>query len=938
MTLHRRLLAMFTAITRARSRATGRGRLFALGVALGLASAAAWPGTMNVAFYYGPAPFPPELRAFDTWVVEPANISDTDWVAKHQERLFAYVSLGEARSDHPYFSRIPGDWLRGNNRKWQSHVIDQAAPGWPQFLVDQIVAPLHQRGYRNFFLDTVDSYHLLANSPEERARQERGLIRAIRELKARYPDARLIINRGFEILPQISDVVFAVAAESLFQSWDNERKQYAAVPEPDRQWLSAELVRVRDQYRLPVIVIDYVAPSDRALARDVAKQIRGLGFIPWVTSGDLTAVGIGAIESLPRRVLMVFDGKVEGKTQRLSTIHRYAAMPLNYLGYVPEYLDVSRDALPATPLAGRYAGIVTWLHGAETTAGPDYGQWLLRQVADGVPVAILDNFGFELSAKAQAQLGLRLSAQGRPAGQKPVRVVSRNASAAFEVEPMPASDEFFPLDAGSASDVWLRTSNGAAEQHAVAITRWGGYALAPFTINMLLDTENARWVIDPITFFQRSLRLADHPVPDVTTENGRRLLVTHIDGDGFANKSEFDLGRGRWAAEVLYDEILRRYTIPHTVSIIEGETASDGRYPELSGQLEAVARKIFALPHVEAASHSFSHPFRWEKMTDGAPDEYSLGIPGYSFDERREVEGSVAYINRLLPPGKRCQVFLWSGNCMPGSGVLGRAYAAGLLNMNGGETIITKANHSLAAVGPLGISEGGHLQVFAPNQNENRYTNLWTGPFYGYERAIETFELTERPLRLKPINIYYHTYSASKTGSLKALKKVYDWALKQPVFPVFASTYIRKVIDFHELAIAFDGEGWRIVGGSEVRTLRVPKRMGYPDLNRSEGVLGWWDEEDVRYIHLGGAAESRLVMDDKPPSRIGLARANARVQAMSGGWRVEGFQPLELELANADRCRVLVNGKTAVTRSNGRGRISVRHPAASATVEAHCGR
>lgn len=938
MTLHQRLLAVLMAITRAVSRTTGRERLLALGLALGLASAAAWPGTMNVAFYYGKAPFPSELRAFDTWVVEPANISDTEWISKHQERLFAYVSVGEATSGRPYFSRIPGEWLRGDNRKWQSRVIDQTAPGWPQFFVDQVVAPLHRQGYRNFFLDTLDSYHLLATSPEDRSRQEQGLVRAIRQLKTRYPDAKLITNRGFEILPHIGDLVSAVAAESLFQSWDNERKQYAAVPVADRQWLSAELERVRDQYGLPVIVIDYVAPADRALARETAKQIHSLGFIPWVTNGDLTSVGVGTIEALPRHVLMVFDGKVEGKTQRLSTIHRYAAMPLNYLGYVPEYLDISRDALPDIPLAGRYAGIVTWLHGAETTAGPAYGQWLLGQIADGVPVAVLDNFGFDLSARVQAQLDLRLPARARPAGQHPVRVVSRNASAAFEIEPLPAADEFFPLDAGSASEVWLRTSNGAAEQHAIAITRWGGYALAPFTVSMLLDSENARWVIDPIAFFRRSLRLPDHPVPDVTTENGRRLLLTHIDGDGFANKGEFDLGRGRWAAEVLYDEILRRYTIPHTVSIIEGETAPDGRYPELSGQLEAIARRIFALPHVEAASHTFSHPFRWEKMIDGRPDEYSLGIPGYSFDEAREVEGSVAYVNRLLPAGKRCQVYLWSGNCMPGGNVLGRAYAAGLLNMNGGETIITKANHSLTAVGPLGISEGGHLQVFAPNQNENRYTNLWTGPFYGYERVIETFELTERPLRLKPINIYYHTYSASKIGSLKALKKVYDWALKQPVFPVYASTYIRKVIDFHDLAIARDGDGWRIFGGDEVRTLRIPRRMGLPDLGRSEGVLGWWDEGDARYIHLDGRPVSRLFLGERPSAPPRLARANARLQLVPGGWRFEGYRPLEIELSGADKCRVLIDGKAADKRPVAHDRFVVHHSMGTATVGVSCGR
>ena len=55
----------------------------------------------------------------------------------------------------------------------------------------------------------------------------------------------------------------------------------------------------------------------------------------------------------------------------------------------------------------------------------------------------------------------------------------------------------------------------------------------------------------------------------------------------------------------------------------------------------------------------------------------------------------------------------------------------------------------------LGLERDGLFQVFAPNQNENVYTNEWRGPFYGFERVIETFEFTETPRRLKPINIYF---------------------------------------------------------------------------------------------------------------------------------------------------------------------------------------
>jgi hypothetical protein len=126
--------------------------------------------------------------------------------------------------------------------------------------------------------------------------------------------------------------------------------------------------------------------------------------------------------------------------------------------------------------------------------------------------------------------------------------------------------------------------------------------------------------------------------------------------------------------------------------------------------------------------------------------------------------------------------------------------------MNGGDTFITRSRASLTAVRSHGIFKKGNLQVYAPITNENLYTNLWRGPFYGFERVIETFSMTETPRRLKAVDIYYHTYSASKPASLTALHQVYGWALKQPLHPVFASEYIRKVHDFYAMALRVMGK------------------------------------------------------------------------------------------------------------------------------------
>ena len=52
------------------------------------------------------------------------------------------------------------------------------------------------------------------------------------------------------------------------------------------------------------------------------------------------------------------------------------------------------------------------------------------------------------------------------------------------------------------------------------------------------NTEQSRWIIDPFAFLQQALALPALPLPDTTTENGRRLMFIHIDGDGYPSRAE----------------------------------------------------------------------------------------------------------------------------------------------------------------------------------------------------------------------------------------------------------------------------------------------------------------------------------------------------------------------------------------------------------------
>jgi hypothetical protein len=873
----------------------------------------------SVAFYYG-GDWLPELAAFDVAVVEPRHGFEPARLRRPGFEPFAYVSVGELAADHPAHAGLPAACRLARNETWGGTVVDMARAECRRHWLTQVFEPLWARGWRGFFLDTLDSYRLA--SDVDAAAQQAGLATLVREMKDRHQEARLILNRGFEFLPAIAPLIEAVAAESLFGRYDHASRQYGEVEGSDRDWLLARLREVKDRYRLPVIVIDYAPPTERGRAREIAARIAALGFTPWVTDGLLTSLGVGSREAMPRTIALLYDGR-EAPDLNYLEAHRFLELPVQHLGYRLRYWDMNAR-LPEEPQAGRLAGIIVWGAGPLARGEPVL-DWLTARRREGLPVLLLGSLPFDPQAVLGAARvtipgGTALAGPGRGfEGSLPPRLVS-------------AAEGLRGADISP----WVETAHGVLAGRAP----WGGFALSPVLVEALPGVDQYRWLADPFRLLREGLQLAPLPVPDVTTENGRRLLTIHVDGDGFVSRAELP-GRP-WGGQALLD-FVRRHPLPHGISVIEGEIGPEGLYPQHSTELLDIARHLFALPWVEAASHSFSHPFRWAAAAHAGEGEgsYTLPIPGYTFDARREIVGSRDFVARLLPSGKEVRLFFWTGDCVPTVEQLRLAREAGLFNINGGNTVRSKTCPSLTCVAPFGLEKDGERQVYAPVSNENLYTNLWTGPFWGYRRVIETFEATEAPRRLKPVGIYYHFYSATKAASLAALEAVYGWAERQPLHPVFVSEYVAKVLDFFDYAVAREGHTWILRGRGDLRTVRLDDGA-VPDLTASRGVAGFARKGEVTYVHLTGA-EARLVVGPPgaPAGLPFLREANARLakfERRENGLHLvlRGHTRLNAVLAAAAACGVDMPGRVRSRRQ--KDDLIVDSQDATATLILHCPR
>lgn len=102
---------------------------------------------------------------------------------------------------------------------------------------------------------------------------------------------------------------------------------------------------------------------------------------------DASAVEVEVKETAVKRtVLALFDSRTESALHE-TRLHRFAEMPLNWLGYVVEYHDLAKP-LPEPGQLQRYRGIITWFLEPLSNAS-SVGSWIEKAVAAGLRHVVL---------------------------------------------------------------------------------------------------------------------------------------------------------------------------------------------------------------------------------------------------------------------------------------------------------------------------------------------------------------------------------------------------------------------------------------------------------------------------------------------------------------------------------------------------------------------
>lgn len=674
---------------------------------------------------------------------------------------------------------------------------------------------------------------------------------------------------------------------------------------------------------------------------------------------------------IPRKLVALYDGRYEHNI-RGNTIHRFLEMPANRLGLNIVYHDI-REPLPE--LGADVHGIVIWFHRDPIPQLPDYVAWLAQNLRQGKKLLVMENIGIgrtdALDEKSMEhiryineRLGFRDTGAWHPLTHRS-SIMERNVKVMdFERRlqvPLPSFAQTVTTSAGE-SHLRLAIGPHAPGEYADVVVTGpqGGYAAPGYVYHEqdVNDNTVTAWYINPFNFLKQALDPDIYPVPDVTTHNGRRIFYSHIDGDGWNNRTHIEKYRASsaFASKVILEEVLKPYAdFGFSVGVVAGDVADNCFGSEAS---RAVVRETLALPNVEVASHTYTHPLYWQffenytvekeaayanvypkpaglfKQDFGAllgsgaqshrhgkkPDlqEEAVMIEDINsvheaelkamydtprsynclpFDEDTEILKAAEVIESLAPEGKKIRLMQWSGNTSPYERFLRKTREAGFYNINGGESRYDAEYPSYSTLYPIGINIGEERQIYSTASNENTYTNLWSERFYGYRYLIDTVRHTEHPMRVAPFNVYFHSYSGERRASLHALQEIMDYARKQEVIPLLTSDYAAIANGFYTTRIETLGRyHWRIHDRGALQTLRVPQAVGLSvDTARSHGVLGQRMWQENLYIFLNPSVDKPEIMLIQKPSEV----VPASMMLTSSRWNIlaaERLSPTELRL------------------------------------------
>jgi uncharacterized protein (TIGR01370 family) len=243
---------------------------------------------------YSATPSIEAFRPYKLIVLDSVHHPPLRPLLEQRKTVIGYISLGEVEQHRSHYAAVERDGiLLDRNPNWpDSRLVDVRDPRWTRRVVEELVPRILHKGFHGIFIDTLDNP---ADLERRDAARFKGMTAAaanlVKAIRRHYPAIYIMVNRAYEILPEIDGEIDAVLGESVRSEIDFAANIYRRTDPSSYgkqvEWLNAAR---RRRPALKIYTLDYWRADDLAgIARLYAEQ-RKNGFIPYVATRQLDRI------------------------------------------------------------------------------------------------------------------------------------------------------------------------------------------------------------------------------------------------------------------------------------------------------------------------------------------------------------------------------------------------------------------------------------------------------------------------------------------------------------------------------------------------------------------------------------------------------------------------------------------------------------------------
>lgn len=228
---------------------------------------------------------------YDLIVLDSTYHPKLEGLIEQKKTLLGYISLGEVESERDYFEQVKAEGiLLTENENWEgSFYVDMRDPKWTKRVIEELIPGILFQRFDGLFLDTLDNAGVMERSnPEKNKGMVQAAAKLVKTIRNHYPTIKIMMNRGYELLPIVGGDIDMVMGESIYTDYNFDKNIYEYVPEDLYLQQVESLQNAQSKFpHLKIYTLDYWKPNEPEVIKAIYQKERDNGFIPYVATVDL---------------------------------------------------------------------------------------------------------------------------------------------------------------------------------------------------------------------------------------------------------------------------------------------------------------------------------------------------------------------------------------------------------------------------------------------------------------------------------------------------------------------------------------------------------------------------------------------------------------------------------------------------------------------------